>query len=63
MASSKSCFATSRKAGHELHMEDTGPVNVYVYEDPVFDEAAVIQCFRDIKHGVAPWQDESENGA
>ena len=63
MASSKSCFATSRKAGHELHMEDTGPVNVYVYEDPVFDEAAVIQCFRDSKHGVAPWQDERENGA
>ena len=68
MASSKSCFATSRKVGHELHVhelhvEDIGPVNVYVYEDPVFDEAAVIQCFRDSKHGVAPWQDESANGA
>ncbi|CAN0504096.1 unnamed protein product, partial [Laminaria digitata] len=35
-------------------------VNVYVYDDLVFDEAAVIQCYRERTRGVAPWQDEHE---
>ncbi|CAN0493526.1 unnamed protein product, partial [Laminaria digitata] len=39
-------------------MRDAGRVNVYIYEDPVFDNAALIQCYRDEYEGVAPWQDE-----
>ncbi|CAN0517705.1 unnamed protein product, partial [Laminaria digitata] len=38
-------------------------VNVYIYEDPVFDETAVIQCYRESNDGVAPWQDEREGRA
>ncbi|CAN0490821.1 unnamed protein product, partial [Scytosiphon promiscuus] len=38
--------------------EGAGRVNVYVYEDPVFDNTALIQCYRDKYEGVDPWQDE-----
>ncbi|CAN0452889.1 unnamed protein product, partial [Scytosiphon promiscuus] len=30
----------------------------YIYNDPVFDETAVIKCYRKYNRGVAPWQDE-----
>ena len=58
MASPESCFATSSKVKLEQNVDDTDRVYVYVYEDPVFDETAVIQCYRDRNSGVAPWQDE-----
>ncbi|CAM9956233.1 unnamed protein product, partial [Laminaria digitata] len=38
--------------------EDAERVKVYIYEDPVFDHTALIQCYRDHHKGVAPWQDE-----
>ena len=48
---------SSDKIGPLLHVEDAGMVKVYIYDDPVFDHAALIQCYRDT-HGVSPWQDE-----
>ena len=58
------CYlATSSAAGPQLQVEDTNRVNVYVYEDPVFDHTALIQCYRDRHEGVAPWQDERKDMA
>ena len=59
LVSQDSCLAASSSlASQLLEFEDTDQVNVYVYEDPVFDHAALIQCYRDTHDGVAPWQDE-----
>ena len=64
LARRDNCVAASSNAGPLLSLEDdANRVNVYVYEDPVFDQAAVIQCYRDDNHGVAPWQDEREGKA
>ena len=54
------CFVASSKTRPQLQLEkeDAGRVNVYVYEDPVFDNTALIQCYLGHHNGVAPWQDE-----
>lgn len=47
------------RGGPLLQVDDANPaIKVYVYDDPVFDHTAVIQCYRDAHGGVAPWQDE-----
>ena len=53
-------FATSSKVGPQLlqQVKGTGPLNVYVYDDPAFDHTALIQCYRNHYSGVAPWQDD-----
>lgn len=38
--------------------EEGGQVKVYVYDDPVFDQTDLIQCYREKKNGISPWQDE-----
>lgn len=58
MASLRFCLATSSNGSRDLRLEDTGRVNVYIYDDPVFDETDVIRCFRRKTHGAAPWQAE-----
>ena len=64
LASHAPCFVTSsNRVGPELQVEDPSRVNVYIYDDPVFDETSVIRCYRDHNHGVAPWLDEREGMA
>lgn len=58
MVSQESCFATSSEFSPKLEVEDANRVSVYVYDDPVFDHTALIQCYRDHHSGVPPWQDE-----
>ena len=55
-----SCFATSspQLQQQQQQVDGAGRVKVYVYEDPVFDNTALIQCYRNRYKGVAPWQDE-----
>ena len=60
----ESCFASSspqllvQQLQRQQVDEVAGRVKVYVYDDPVFDNTALIQCYRDQYKGVAPWQDE-----
>ena len=57
--SHEACFATSNSVRPQLHIvEDADRVNVYIYEDPVFDHTALIRCYRERHDGVSQWQDE-----
>lgn len=38
-------------------------VKVYVYDDPVFDNADLLHCYRNRNQGIAPWQDEHHDMA
>lgn len=59
----ESCFAAPSTVEPEVNMGDTRRVKVFIYDDPVFDETAVLRCYLDRNHGVAPWLDERQGMA
>eukprot|EP00904_Undaria_pinnatifida_P002354 jgi/Undpi1/12119/HiC_scaffold_5.g01795.m1 len=66
LATLASCFSTSKEITPQRQYDETtrtSPVNVYVYEDPEFDQTQLLQCHHDRNNrGPAPWQNEKGSG-